>query len=131
MDYSDDIYDRDLIEDVKGVFKVFVLFIPLPFFWALFDQQGSRWTLQATLMDGEILGYYIKPDMLQFFNPLFIVIFIPIFQMWVYPVIENYLYIRTPLRKMATGGFLAAFTFVISALLQYQLNVGLIILVPQ
>jgi len=27
--------------------------------------QGSRWTLQATRMDGELFGYLIKPDQMQ------------------------------------------------------------------
>ena len=43
------------VADVKDVLKVLVMFLPLPGFWALFDQQGSRWTLQATRMNGEIV----------------------------------------------------------------------------
>jgi hypothetical protein len=36
------------VDDLKYVYPVAVMFIPLPFFWALFDMQGSRWTLTAT-----------------------------------------------------------------------------------
>ncbi|KPJ03190.1 Peptide transporter family 1 [Papilio xuthus] len=39
LDHADDKYDSSLIEDVKGLLRVLVLFIPLPIFWALFDQQ--------------------------------------------------------------------------------------------
>lgn len=39
MDRADDKYDKNLIEDVKSLLRVLVLFIPLPLFWALFDQQ--------------------------------------------------------------------------------------------
>ena len=45
----------NFIEDVRVVLKVLTLFLPLPVFWALFDQQGSRWTLQAILMDGQLV----------------------------------------------------------------------------
>lgn len=45
-----------MIRDIKYVFNVLVLFIPLPLFWALFDQQGSRWTLQAIRMDGYVVS---------------------------------------------------------------------------
>ena len=30
----------------------FSMFLPMPLFWAAYDQQGSRWTLQAVRMNG-------------------------------------------------------------------------------
>lgn len=41
LDHADDKYDTNLIDDVKALLGVLVLFIPLPVFWALFDQQVS------------------------------------------------------------------------------------------
>ncbi|XP_001603652.2 peptide transporter family 1 [Nasonia vitripennis] len=122
LDYSDDKYDRHLIEDIKSVLKVLVLFVPLPFFWALFDQQGSRWTFQASRMDGEVFGYLIKPDQFQVINPLFIVIFIPVFQWAIYPILEKFLYLNTPLRKMTAGGILAGLSFIISAIVELNIE---------
>lgn len=40
LDHADDKYDADMIEDIKSLLRVLVLFIPLPVFWALFDQQA-------------------------------------------------------------------------------------------
>ncbi len=48
MDHALEKYDRTLVEDVKLVLRVLAMYIPIPVFWALFDQQGSRWTFQAT-----------------------------------------------------------------------------------
>lgn len=42
LDHADDKYDRGLIEDIKALLRVLVLFIPLPVFWALFDQQVNK-----------------------------------------------------------------------------------------
>lgn len=39
LDYASDKYEPKLINDVKILLKILVLYIPLPFFWALFDQQ--------------------------------------------------------------------------------------------
>jgi dipeptide/tripeptide permease len=47
------------IGDVRQLLKVLTMFLPLPLFWALSDQQGSRWTLQAEHMDGDIVILYI------------------------------------------------------------------------
>ena len=52
MDWAGDTYDAQLIQDIKALCKVLFMFLPLPVFWTLFDQQGSRWVLQAQQMDG-------------------------------------------------------------------------------
>ncbi|XP_034945797.1 peptide transporter family 1 isoform X2 [Chelonus insularis] len=122
LDHADDKYDIELISNIKSTLKILTLFIPLPFFWALFDQQASRWTFQATRMDGQMGSYIFKADQVQVINPLFIVIFIPIFETCIYPVMAKIKFINTPLKKMTTGGFLAAVSFIISGLVELQLE---------
>ena len=41
LDYAQDKYDDQFIKDVKAFSKVVFMFLPLPIFWALFDQQGN------------------------------------------------------------------------------------------
>jgi dipeptide/tripeptide permease len=41
LDYADDKYDSTLISDTKATLSVLFLYLPLPVFWALFDQQVS------------------------------------------------------------------------------------------
>jgi len=64
LDYAEPKYEKEFISDIKDVFGVLWLFLPLPFFWALYDQQGSRWTLQATEMNGDFGGFVMQPDMM-------------------------------------------------------------------
>lgn len=45
-------FGAQFVEDVRSANAVLYLFLPLPIFWTLFDQSGSRWTLQATMMCG-------------------------------------------------------------------------------
>lgn len=87
--------------------------------------QGSRWTLQATLMNGRIdfLNWTMKPDQMQVMNPLLVLFFIPIFETVVYPTIAK-IGIRKPLQKIALGGFLAALAFVLSAFVQNKIIVS-------
>ncbi len=47
MDHALEKYDRRLVEDVKSLLGVAYMYLPLPFFWTLFDQQGSTWTFQV------------------------------------------------------------------------------------
>ncbi|XP_043278431.1 peptide transporter family 1 isoform X2 [Venturia canescens] len=122
LDHADDKYDRQIIEDIKAALRVLTLFIPLPIFWALFDQQASRWTFQATRMDGLIGNFILKADQMQVVNPLFIVIFIPIFETCIYPIMAKIRMIDTPLKKLTVGGFMAALAFVISGIVELQLQ---------
>ncbi|XP_045458412.1 peptide transporter family 1-like [Melitaea cinxia] len=121
LDHADDKYDTNLIEDVKALLGVLVLFIPLPVFWALFDQQGSRWTFQADRMEQDIGGWTLKADQMQVLNPLLILIFIPLFEVAIYPCLTWCRLIRKPLHKMIWGGILAAFAFVISGIVELSL----------
>ncbi|KAI5735830.1 hypothetical protein M8J77_023203 [Diaphorina citri] len=123
LDYADDKYSNKIINDIKILLRVLVLFVPLPVFWALFDQQGSKWTSQADRMRGDLTGtsFAIKADQMQVINPFLILAMIPLFQYFVYPFIAR-CGISTPLRKLTTGGLLAALAFVISALVEFQIR---------
>ncbi|CAK1588211.1 unnamed protein product [Parnassius mnemosyne] len=121
LDHADDKYDSSLIEDIKSLLQVLVLFIPLPVFWALFDQQGSRWTFQADRMNQDIGGWTLKADQMQVLNPLLILIFIPLFEVAIYPFLTWCKLVRKPLHKMIWGGILAACAFVISGIVELNL----------
>lgn len=101
--------------------KILLLYVPLPFFWALQDQQGSRWTFQATRMTGEIGGITIKPDQMQVVNPLLIIIFIPLWDVLVYPLFAK-IGIRRPLQKLTVGMMFAGLAFLISAMVELKLE---------
>ena len=39
LDYAEKKYGRGFVSDVKALKNVTYIFLPLPIFWALFDQQ--------------------------------------------------------------------------------------------
>uniref|UniRef100_A0A3Q3QRD2 Solute carrier family 15 member 1 n=2 Tax=Monopterus albus TaxID=43700 RepID=A0A3Q3QRD2_MONAL len=122
MDWAEEKYDKLLIAQVKMVLKVLFLYIPLPMFWALFDQQGSRWTIQATTMNGDFGFFVLQPDQMQIVNPILILVLVPIMDSVVYPLISKCNLNFTPLRRMTVGMFLAALAFVAAALVQIEID---------
>ncbi|CAG9772811.1 unnamed protein product [Ceutorhynchus assimilis] len=122
LDRSKDKFGEKLVSDIKAVLKVLVLYIPLPIFWALYDQQGSGWTFQAVRMDGNIGFYTILPDQMQVVNPLLILAFIPLFTYAIYPLLAKCHLLRTPLQRMCCGGFMTAIAFGISACVSIALE---------
>uniref|UniRef100_A0A3Q2WCQ2 Solute carrier family 15 member 1 n=1 Tax=Haplochromis burtoni TaxID=8153 RepID=A0A3Q2WCQ2_HAPBU len=118
MDWAEEKYDKLLIAQVKMALKVLFLYIPLPMFWALFDQQGSRWTFQATTMNG---NFATSLSSHQTVNPILILILVPVMDTLIYPLISK-CFNFTPLRRITVGMFLAALAFVAAALLQIQID---------
>uniref|UniRef100_A0A8C6QL36 Solute carrier family 15 member 1 n=1 Tax=Nannospalax galili TaxID=1026970 RepID=A0A8C6QL36_NANGA len=122
LDWAKEKYDERLISQIKMVTKVLFLYIPLPMFWALFDQQGSRWTLQATTMSGRIVINDLSPLPLQTVNAILIVIMVPIVDAVVYPLIAKCGFNFTSLKKMTVGMFLASMAFVVAAIVQVEID---------
>lgn len=120
LDHAVDNYGQQLVDETKILLNVLLLYIPLPIFWTLFDQQGSRWTFQATRMDGDLGFYTIKPDQAQVINPFLILVFIPLYEVAFYPLL-NLVGIRRPLQKLVMGGTLAGVAFFVSFLLEMQI----------
>lgn len=114
-------YGKKLVADTKVLLNVLVLYIPLPVFWSLYDQQGSRWTFQATRMNGDIGFYEIKPDQMQVVNPLLILLFIPTYEVLFYPLLSK-IGIRRPLQKLSLGGVLAGVAFLCSGFVELKLE---------
>uniref|UniRef100_A0A3Q3XJ65 Uncharacterized protein n=1 Tax=Mola mola TaxID=94237 RepID=A0A3Q3XJ65_MOLML len=124
MDWAEEKYDKLLIAQIKMVLKVLLLYTPLPMFWTLFDQKGSRWTLQATTMNGDFGLLVIQPDQMQTFNPILILTLVPIMDSVIYPLIKKCGLNFTPLKRMTVGMVLAAVAFGCAALVQLEIDVS-------
>ncbi|KAK9499518.1 hypothetical protein O3M35_002541 [Rhynocoris fuscipes] len=123
LDYAAPKYNQKLIDDTKVLMKIIFLFTPTIIFWALYEQQGSKWTFQASNMDGNFNGWFtIQPDQMQTINPVLVLIFIPIFESFIYPLLAKLRLIRTPLQKLTVGGLLAALAFLISGILDLKIE---------
>jgi POT family proton-dependent oligopeptide transporter len=93
-------------------------------FWALFDQTGSSWIIQAQKMDRILWGIELLPSQIQAANPLLIMLLVPLFSYLVYPWLNRW-FILTPIKKMQLGLFITVIAFAIPSIVQMQLDVGL------
>ncbi|GFW01969.1 solute carrier family 15 member 2 [Trichonephila clavipes] len=126
LDYADDRYDSVLKQDIKRLSRILILYVPLPLFWTLYGQQGSKWIIQATRMEGKISkGFYIKPDHMLTVNPLIILVLIPIFDWGIYPLLNKINLCTTPLQRITVGGLLSVLSFIITAFIQLKIEAEL------
>ena len=120
---------------MKSVWAVLAVFIFMPVWWALFNQNGSEWTLQARALDlhtdlrfwifqWDFLNFTVEPEAVQAINAVEILLFIPLFTNIIYPFIERLGIKVTPLRKVAAGFVVTAITFCIVAFIQIKIDRG-------
>ena len=116
--------ERFGIEAAEGphaVFKVCTIFIFIPIFWAIFDQHGSTWILQAQSMDTHMFGIEVRPEQVSAANPLMVMALIPIMNV-IYKLVESMGIQATPLRRMVVGLFVAGGSFGIAASIQHAID---------
>ena len=103
--------------------KLLPLFLFIALFWALYDQTGSSWVLQAEHMNLNFMGITWLESQIQAINPILILIYIPLFTFLVYPLVHK-VFPLTPLRKIGLGLFLMAAGFGLSAVVQGWIDGG-------
>jgi len=103
--------------------KLLVIYAFVAVFWALYDQTGSTWVLQAAHMDRRFLGVDWFPAQIQAVNPVLILLMIPLFSRLVYPAIDR-VFPLTPLRKIGIGFFVSVVAFLVPAWIELRIAAG-------
>lgn len=118
-------YSAKSIDAIKAVYRILAVFAFTVVFWALWDQNLSEWVLQATRLDLTLFGdFKILPEQINFINPLFLVLLIPVFTSVIYPLFDKRGIKTTPLRRIGAGLVVIGLAFVIIAVLQESIDAG-------
>ena len=99
--------------------RLFSVFLVVTFFWAIFDQSATTWIYFAKEeLNLNLFGVRVDPDQVQAFNPLFIMIFLPIITaFWSFLDVRGYK-VR-PTDKMMVGFVLTAVAMAIHVAAAY------------
>ncbi|HZY39665.1 MAG TPA: POT family MFS transporter [Mucilaginibacter sp.] len=128
LDVAKGTYDPEKVEGIKAVYRVMSVFFFALAFWIVWDQNLSEWVLQAAKMNRTIgIGswhFTMLAGQVQTFNPVFLLIFIPVFSYWIYPFFNKIGLKATPLRRLGVGLILTALSFVIIAIAQGMIDRG-------
>lgn len=124
LDAARERHPPEAVEGAKAVVRVTAVFAAITGFWALFDQHGSSWVLQARQMDLRLGGYTLQPSQLSALNPVMVLGLIPLFHGGLYPWLERRGVRVTPLRRIGAGMFVTTLSFVAAAVLQLLIDRG-------
>jgi len=121
MDFVQEAFSGD---GLKTLGRLSMIYVFIAMFWALFDQTGSSWVLQAAHMDRTVFGYEILPSQMQAANPLLVMLLIPLFSYVIYPAMQR-VFQLTALRKISIGMFVTVIAFTVPCWIQMQIDAGL------
>ncbi len=110
-------------EGLRALGRLCIIYVFVAPFWSLFDQMDSAWMLQAQKLNLYWLGHKWLPTQIVAANPFMIMALIPVFSYLIYPAI-NKVFPLTALRKIGLGLFMAAGSFVVTALLESRITGG-------
>jgi POT family proton-dependent oligopeptide transporter len=110
-------------DGMLAMLKLTPVYLFVAMFWALFDQTGSTWIFQSQDMDRNFLGFNWLPSQIQSLNSVFVLTFIPIFSLIIYPWVGKFCPL-SPLRKMGVGFVLMAAAFVLVSFIQVEIDGG-------
>jgi len=115
-------HSKEQVDAVKAVIDIAKLFAAISVFWALFDQHGSSWVIQAMNMDLNFMGIEFEASQISAWNPIMVMGLIPLFSMGLYPMLDKMGFKTTPIRLMTWGMFVGAASFAMIGLLQMWMD---------
>lgn len=133
LDYAEEKFGPKIVKDTKTVVNILVLYLPLPIYWAVYVQQGSRWVFQAARMDGDLGFYTVKPDQMIVFNSIMGVAMVPVCNYVLYPLTTK-IGLGSNLSRMAVGIMLGVVAFTISGFIEIEIShryISIFWLLPQ
>jgi len=93
--------------------------------------QFSRWTFQATRMNGGFGEgtWSIKPDQMALLSYFFVLLLMPLFNTIVYPYFKRY-NLLTALQKVSIGFICSVIAYTLAGIIELQLEVHLLVYYP-
>jgi POT family proton-dependent oligopeptide transporter len=110
-------------EGLSAIGRLMFIYLFIAVFWALYDQNGSTWILQANngYMNKEVDLYFfsfeILPDQIQTINPFLILFFVPLFSHVLYPWIDRIIPL-SPLKKIFIGMLIATIPYILLGMVE-------------
>lgn len=118
------------VADARHILKILSIFAFVIPFWSIFEQTASSWVAQGNMMTPLAIplpgggSWSIGPQEIQAANPIYVMAFIPLITVFVYPRLVK---LAKPLVRLGTGIALGAVTFLIVAYIQHQLESGAVL----
>jgi POT family proton-dependent oligopeptide transporter len=108
-------WDDHFIDELKRALVACRVFAFYPIYWVVYGQFSSNFVTQA----GQMEGHGIPNDLMQNFDPISIIVFIPLLETCVYPVMRRLKIPFRPITRISLGFIIAALAMMYAAIVQH------------
>jgi POT family proton-dependent oligopeptide transporter len=108
-------WDDHFIDELKRALVACRVFAFYPIYWVVYGQFSSNFVTQA----GQMEAHGIPNDLMQNFDPISIIVFIPILETCVYPIMRRLKIPFRPITRIALGFVIASLAMMYAAIVQH------------
>ncbi|KAJ5734032.1 hypothetical protein N7493_002818 [Penicillium malachiteum] len=108
-------WDDHFIDELKRALVACRVFAFYPIYWVVYGQFSSNFVTQA----GQMTGHGIPNDLMQNFDPISIIVFIPLLETFVYPLMRRLNIPFRPITRIALGFVVASLAMMYAAIVQH------------
>lgn len=108
-------WDDHFVDEVKRALVACRVFCFYPIYWVVYGQFSGNFVTQA----GQMQGHGIPNDLMQNFDPIAIIVFIPILELAVYPLLRKLNLPFRPITRISLGFIVASLAMVYAAIVQH------------
>ncbi|KAJ5325188.1 Peptide transporter [Penicillium brevicompactum] len=108
-------WDDHFIDELKRALVACRVFAFYPIYWVVYGQFSSNFVTQA----GQMEAHGIPNDLMQNFDPISIIVFIPLLETCVYPIMRRLKIPFRPITRIALGFVVASLAMMYAAIVQH------------
>ncbi|KAL4974139.1 POT family-domain-containing protein [Aspergillus desertorum] len=108
-------WDDHFVDELKRALVACRVFAFYPIYWVVYGQFSSNFVSQAAQMQ----GHGIPNDLMQNFDPISIIVFIPVLESLVYPVLRRMRIRFRPISRISLGFIVASLAMMYAAIVQH------------
>jgi POT family proton-dependent oligopeptide transporter len=108
-------WDDHFIDELKRALVACRVFAFYPIYWVVYGQFSGNFVTQA----GQMMGHGIPNDLMQNFDPISIIVFIPLLETVVYPLMRRLRIPFRPITRISLGFIVASLAMMYAAIVQH------------
>ncbi|KAF2103817.1 PTR2-domain-containing protein [Rhizodiscina lignyota] len=108
-------WDDKFIDELKRALIACRVFVFYPIYWVCYGQFSGNFVSQA----GQMRGHGIPNDLMQNFDPIAIIVFVPLLDRLIYPLLLRLRIRYPPINRITTGFWVAGLAMAYAAIVQH------------
>jgi POT family proton-dependent oligopeptide transporter len=110
-------WDDHFVDEVKRALIACQVFAFYPVYWVVYGNFSNNFVTQA----GQMAGHGIPNDLMQNFDPIAIIVFLPMVDQWLMPALRKHKIPFPPINRIVAGFWIASLAMVYAAVIQYYI----------